>query len=483
MSIQNRLLIIYTIIFSVAFVIFASIVYVLPRNRILAQIDSDLEAIASSVVPGSGPLPASLNELKTASTFVIVANGNGEVLLTSRNLATSGYSDLLDPDADPKERSTSIIRFGDQEAPLRVLTLPLTPSDEDVPPEQVFFLQAARLIETFESFNRMLVTALLIGLAAATISLFMAILLTPSLFRPLEDMAVVARQITRADDLSRRVPDNGRTDEIGDLARAFNQTLERLERLFRAQQRLLADVSHELRTPLTTVRGNLDLMRRMGDGDLESLDVIEDEVKRMTRLVGDLLLLARADSGGLPLELKVIELDNVLFDVYRQMSSLEQKIEMELTAVDQVVVLGDSDRLRQLLQNLIGNAIKYTPAGKVSISLAKEENWAIIEISDTGLGIPAEDLPHIYDRFYRVDKARSRAQGGSGLGLSIAKWVTEAHGGKILVASQIGEGTTFTIRLPIYKTIARESKRKEEDGIKTRPRLRSFRSTLRRGSD
>ena len=203
----------------------------------------------------------------------------------------------------------------------------------------------------------------------------------------------------------------------------------------------------------------------------------------MTRLVGDLLLLARADSGGLPLELKVVELDNVLFDVYRQMSLVQRKIKVELTAVDQVVVLGDSDRLRQLLQNLIGNAIKYTPDGKISISLSKENDWAIIEVIDTGLGIPAEDLPHIFDRFYRVDKARSRAQGGSGLGLSIAKWVTEAHGGEIKVTSQVGEGTTFTIRLPIYKALINEPKKEIESETKTRPRLRNLRANLRRGND
>ena len=140
------------------------------------------------------------------------------------------------------------------------------------------------------------------------------------MFKPLEDIATVARQITRADDLSRRVPYANRPDEIGDLARAFNQTLERLERLFRTQQRLLADVSHELRTPLTTIRGNLDLIERIGEADPESISAIQLEIERMTRLVGDLLLLASADSGGLPLERKPVEVDNILFDIYRQVA-------------------------------------------------------------------------------------------------------------------------------------------------------------------
>src|SRR5690606_10792593 len=168
----------------------------------------------------------------------------------------------------------------------RVLTVPVF--DEQRQP--IGHIQVARLLDNFEVFNRVLSRALLISLGAAIASLVVLALLTSSLFRPLEDIATVARQITRADDLSRRVPHSSRTDEIGELARAFNQTLERLERLFRSQQRFLADVSHELRTPLTSVRGNLDLMSRFGRYDEESMAVIQDEMERMSRLLGDLLL-------------------------------------------------------------------------------------------------------------------------------------------------------------------------------------------------
>jgi signal transduction histidine kinase len=281
----------------------------------------------------------------------------------------------------------------------------------------------------------------------------------------------VAGQITRADDLSRRVPGSERSDEIGDLARSFNQTLERMERLFRSQQRLLADVSHELRTPLTAMRGNVDLMRHMGEVDWASLDIIHDEIDRMTRLVSDLLLLARADSGGMPLQAKALELDNLFFEVYRQAQLLPKSVELVVTAVDQVRVYGDPDRLKQLLLNLIDNAIKYTPAaGKVYLALSKANGWATIEISDTGTGIPPEDLPHIFDRFYRVDKARTRQQGGSGLGLSIAKSIAKAHRGEIHVRSVVGEGTTFTVLLPVFEeqtTIdSKEALRKTRPGMR-----------------
>ena len=253
------------------------------------------------------------------------------------------------------------------------------------------------------------------------------------------------------------------------------------------QQRLLADVSHELRTPLTAIRGNVDLMRRMGDADPESLEIIQEEIERMTRLVGDLLLLARADAGGLPLEKKKVELDNLLFEVYRQVRLLETAVEVKVTEVDQVCMLGDVDRLKQLLLNLISNAIKYTPdGGRVDVSLSKKNGWAYINIADTGMGIPAEDLPYIFDRFYRVDKARARGQsgkGGAGLGLAIAKWIAQAHGGNIDVTSKVGEGTTFTIILPILV----EPKPVSVDGTteelaKTRPGLRALGATFRRSS-
>ena len=462
MSIQNRLLFIYTSIFSIAFILFALIIYLLPQDRILAEIDADLEALAAEVVQ-PGPIPEDLINFATASTFVNVIDNSGRII-QSPNLF--GFDSLLDPDGinSDNEKNFRLVRHDD--TLIRVLTVPLI-DNSGTEPQVMGHVQVARLLNDYENFNSILIIALLIGLAAATASLFLAVLLTPRLFRPLEKMVRVAQQITKADDLSRRFPDSEKNDEFGDLSRAFNQTLERLERLFIAQQRLLADVSHELRTPLTSVRGNIDLMRRMGEADPESMSVIQDEIERMTRLVGDLLLLARADSGGLPIKREPVELDNLLFEVYRQVNILHPTINLEITVVDQVCVLGDSDRLKQLVINLVDNAIKYTPdQGTVSLSLSKDTAWARLEIADTGIGIPPEDLPHIFDRFYRVDKARSRSMGGSGLGLAIAKWIAQAHGGGIKVISGIGQGTTFTITLPLHA-----EKEVEDTMAQTRPGL------------
>jgi signal transduction histidine kinase len=272
--------------------------------------------------------------------------------------------------------------------------------------------------------------------------------------RPLDTITETAARISRADDLSRRIPLEGLPhDEVGRLAQAFNDTLERLERLFNAQRRFLADVSHELRTPLTTIRGNVDLLRRMGGADTDSLDAIQTEAERMSRLVYDLLLLAQSDAGTLPLAREPVELDTLLLEVFRESQVLAGGVQLGIGEIDQAVVLGDRDRLKQLLLNLVSNALKFTPeGGRVTLNLTRPApDWARLVVADTGAGIPLDELPHIFERFYRVDKARARSQGGAGLGLAIAQRIAHVHGGRIEAASDgaTGRGSTFSVWLPL----------------------------------
>jgi len=262
----------------------------------------------------------------------------------------------------------------------------------------------------------------------------------------------VATQITRADDLSRRIPvTDNRSDEVGQLIQAFNETLERLENLFTMQRRFLADVSHELRTPLTVIKGNVGLMRHVG-ADEESLEGIDGEVDRLTRLVGDLLLLAQAESGRVPFDMAPVELDTVLLEVFQQMRVLAgDRLRVALEEIDQILVNGDRDRIKQMLLNLVGNAVQYTPnGGLVTLRLRLDGTRAHFSVTDTGPGIPAEDLPHIFERFYRGEKSRTRSKGsGFGLGLSIAYWIVRNHNGLVEVDSQEGQGTTFNVWLPV----------------------------------
>lgn len=460
MSIRDRLTIIYTGIFLGAFLLFTFVVYQLPRQTLLGEIDTDLQEVASEmleetqVVTQRDVLSLFIptqdeSAFRRSNSFIMVVGAEGNVLKRSDNLR--GFTGILDPQALQREMEAEGFRTLEYDGQsVRVLTVPLR-VERVGEQELVGYLQVGRVIEDYDTFNRLLIIAVFIGLAALSASMFTVTWMAPKLFRPLENIAALARQISRADDLSRRLPDSGRQDEIGDLTIALNQTLERLETLFRTQQRFLADVSHELRTPLTTIRGNVDLMRRMGVADDSFLDDIQAELERMTRLVNDLLLLARADVGTLPIERKPVALDTLVLDVFRQVSMLERPVDVILDEVDQVSVLGDADRLKQLILNLADNAVKYTAdGGEVHLALSKTETEAKVRISDTGIGISQEDLPYIFDRFYRVDKARTRAHGGSGLGLSIAKWVVEVHGGSIEVESEVSVGTTFRVTLPLW---------------------------------
>jgi signal transduction histidine kinase len=194
-------------------------------------------------------------------------------------------------------------------------------------------------------------------------------------------------------------------------------------------------------------------MRRMKSLDAESLTSIDQEAGRLARLVGGLLLLAQAESGKLTLVMQKVELDLLLTEVFQEMSVLAgSKVHVHLNEIDQVYVKGDRDRLKQVFINLTANAIQYTPqGGDVFLSLEQIKDQARVIVRDTGPGIPAEDLPHIFERFYRAEKSRTRGKStGFGLGLSIVNWIVEKHGGRIEVVSQEGKGTTFAVWLPLF---------------------------------
>jgi two-component system OmpR family sensor kinase len=334
---------------------------------------------------------------------------------------------------------------------IRVLSIPLQKDDH-----VIAVLQVASSLEVVDAARNSLTDVLsIIWVVAVLFSGIVVWFTLGQTLKPLGAITETVEQINRADDLSRRIPYQGpENDEIGNLVDSFNQTLERLEALFTSQQRLLADVSHELRTPLTVIKGNVDLIRRMKILDEESLTSIDQEAGRLTRLVGGLLLLAQAESGKLALNMKRVELDLLLTEVFQEMMIIAgNRVHIRLNEIDQAYVNGDRDRLKQVFINLVANAIQYTPqGGEVFLSLEKIGEQARIICRDTGPGIPAEDLPHIFERFYRAEKSRTRRETtGFGLGLSIANWIVERHGGRIEVNSQEGKGTTFAIWLPLYK--------------------------------
>lgn len=274
-------------------------------------------------------------------------------------------------------------------------------------------------------------------------------------FKPVDDIARIARAIT-AHNLDQRIQPSGIDDELGRLIATFNEMISRLQLSFAQIQQFSSDASHELRTPLTIMRGELELALRSKKNSSEEyrkvLSSALEETMHMSAIIENLLTLAKADRGFTQLKTEDVWLRPIIQDLFEDCEILAERkhIVVRLGTLDDALITGDAVRLRQLFLNLIDNAIKYTPdRGTVYISLHREQRFAKITINDSGVGIPAAELPKIYDRFYRVDKARTRELGGSGLGLSIAKWIVDIHGGTISVESEVNVGTTFTVSLPL----------------------------------
>jgi signal transduction histidine kinase len=298
-------------------------------------------------------------------------------------------------------------------------------------------------------------TAILIvvGLAAILISSVVAWLVAGSALKPLAAMTRVARAIARSRRFGDRLPQPGSRDELAVLAAAFNEVLTSLDKAHTAQQRFLADASHELRTPLTALEANLGYLtmarRAPAPEREEAFLAARREVKRMGRLVNELLYLARHDAGQ-QMERRPVELDQVVVAAYREIKPLANGVATSLSSLDEAVVLGDPDRLEQVVLILLDNALKYTPpGGSVSVALEAQDGQAAVSVSDTGPGMAEDELPHIFDRFYRSPRSEQRYREGSGLGLAIAKQIVESHDGCIEVQSAPGQGSVFTVSLPL----------------------------------
>jgi signal transduction histidine kinase len=290
-------------------------------------------------------------------------------------------------------------------------------------------------------------------LAGAAVTLLAGFLLAGRALRPVAVLTATAQRIARSRQLDERVPVNASQDELGRLTATVNTMLASLQQASDAQQRFVSDASHELRAPLTIIQANLDLLERVSELPAEEraeiLGEASRETHRLSQLVADLLALARADAG-ISLQRRRVELDRVLLDAVADARHLARGQRLEIDALEPVVVSGDPDRLRQLLLALLDNAVKYTPAGgRIGVALVRHSTNTRLTVSDDGVGIPTADLPHVFDRFYRADPARSRDPGGTGLGLPIARWIVEQHGGDISVTSDPGEGTQVRIQLPI----------------------------------
>jgi heavy metal sensor kinase len=300
--------------------------------------------------------------------------------------------------------------------------------------------------------NLYLIFLILIPTAVA-ISVFGGFALATRALKPVDNITTSARRIT-AENLDQTIPHNNVDDEIGRLTVTINEMIQRLHQSFAQVRQFSADASHELRTPLTIIRGEIELALRSTKTHEEYRRVLEstlEEILRLNAIIDNLLMLAKADQGGYHANLSEVDLKDLVDELHEDSEVLAQSksIQVVLRTNAPVTIVGDRIRLRQLFLNLIDNAIKYTPeGGTVTLSMDRQDGFAVFTVEDTGIGIPESELEKVFNRFYRVDKARSRELGGSGLGLSIARWIAELHRGSVTVQSELGRGSTFKVLLP-----------------------------------
>ncbi len=271
--------------------------------------------------------------------------------------------------------------------------------------------------------------------------------------RPVVNAAHSAESISLT-NLHERLPAYSGTDEFGALVSTLNRMIARLEEGVKRLQQFTQDAAHELRTPLTILRGDLELAYQDEKASDETRGLLQktlDRVLALGQITESLMLLARSDSGDYPINKKLFRLDLVVQEIFEDVTILAEGrgLAVNLPECTPVEFWGDEALVRRLLMNLCDNALKYTLHGALELRLRKTEHAVELALTDTGVGIPSEELPHIFDRFYRVDKSRTSSTGGSGLGLAICKWIVAAHGGELVIASAVGVGTTVRVHLPV----------------------------------
>jgi two-component system OmpR family sensor kinase len=411
-----------------------------------------------NVTPVASPATASDygSTRQTIATFIYRANG------TLRQSRPSGYSD--NPDSPPK-----LPAFGSSEFQALIGKIVTLPSEDGSLSYRVLaapgriqgdvVVTAESLSDVDSAVRSLLIRFLAIGLAGLLIAAGASWWVIQRELRPVDRMIDTAAAIAGG-DLASRVPETNPRSELGKLGGALNEMLGQIEESTLQREaneqrlrRFVADAAHELRTPLTSVRGYAALYRQGAYADPESVDKamarIESEGGRMARLVEDLLLLARLDQQR-SLELHPLDLTALAGEAAADFTTVSTDHPLAWQPDGEVMVRSDRIRLRQVIDNLLNNARTHTPAGTaITLSVHRSGKDAELIVSDTGPGIPADDQAHIFERFWRADRSRTRSTGGAGLGLAIVQSLVEAHGGTVHLESQAGKGATFTIRLPL----------------------------------
>jgi heavy metal sensor kinase len=462
-SVRGRLTLFWISALTAVSVVVGGLIYVLLARALYTRIDDNLRAVIQVTATSLTNDWAEGQEFEDAARSTAAELSSRQQMIAiydvdGRLLAEGGRDDDLDVPSPALERVPA--------GQVTLLTVSETDDDDDrhrlavgrvtIQPVGAGYLVVAGSSleptdEELESLRSILAYVVPIALVLAGAGGWF---LARQSLSPVAAMAARARQIG-ADDLSARLPVSNRRDELGRLAETFNDLLDRLEASLVQQRRFMADASHELRTPVATARTAATVALQQPNRDeqeyRDTLAIIEQQTTRLSRSVDDMFTLARADAGSYPVRSTLMYLDEVVEEVVRAARVLAgaKEVTIELTAVQSAMFTGDEDLVRRLVSNLLDNAVRHAPPRSVvRVDLEQEPDGYAVRVIDRGSGIPPEAQPHIFQRFYRGDAARTSAGGGAGLGLALARWIARAHGGDVTLVSSSGQGTTFAALLP-----------------------------------
>ena len=462
-NIRFKLTLWYIVLLGIILTSFSTFLYLTLSRSLYNGIDVKIKSIAEVIASSSmnpysqysfSTLDRMLKDsfsLRPVTKFIQVLDESGRIGKKSDNLQNFQLPISI---RALKNASQGSITFETTKAfgkyPLRMVTVPVIQGRRVINIVQV----ATSLEEVEEALKTLLLILWITVPSALGFASLGGLFLANKALKPVDEITKTARMITSS-SLNQRIKLKKTKDEIGRLAETFNDMISRLGRSFKQIRQFSADASHELRTPLTILKGEIEVglrKRRRPEEYRKILDSNLEEVNHMTQIVDDLLFLSKADMGEIHLKKNRINLTGLISEVGTQVKviAMAKNIRVHISNDSGVAVIGDRLRLRELLLNLVDNGVKYTPeGGEMRISVERDDGRVKLCVLDNGIGIAPEDQPHIFDRFFRVDKARSREAGGSGLGLSICKWIVEAHGGEISVESGVGKGSIFTVTLPL----------------------------------
>ncbi len=471
-SIRSRLTAWHVAVLGFFLILFSALLYAFLSKRLHESIDNSLK-VSADVIQKATLLDYSRTPLPgldvffdqffgggNINKFYRIYDGSGHVDSRSKGIDASQFPLTQDAytSAGKGQHSFETFKLSSNRR-IRVITMPVLRNGN-----LVNLIQVGTSLDWVENTLKNLRLFLFAAIPGVLIlSTLGGRFMATRALKPVAEITRTAQDIAHGGNLSRRIPMPEVQDEIGNLANTLNEMMDKLEKSFAQVRQFSSDASHELRTPLTVLKGQSELMLSKTRSKEEYQEVLSsnlEEVNYMSRILEDLLTLSKGDEGEISLEKEPVELGNIIEEVGRQGEILadEKDVKIVLAYLEPVTILGDAHRLKQMVWILIHNAVKFTPSGgEIILTLQDLDDTVYFTIKDTGIGIPEQDLPKIFDRFYRVDKARSRQDGGSGLGLSICKYIVDRHQGAIDVESKLGEGTKFKIRFPKHEVAQRKT--------------------------